>query len=88
MESKHLELSHIKPKSEGGSDDYKNLVLLCAHCNAELHTSGNNRLAGAGLGGAILGASLAGPAGAIIGGLVGLFMGDSVNKSKKEDIDG
>ena len=88
LDPKHLELTHIKPMSEGGSDDFKNLTLLCANCHKELHTSENNRLAGAGIGGAILGASLGGPAGAIIGGLVGLFMGDSVNKSKKENIDG
>lgn len=85
---KHLELTHMKPMSEGGSGEFKNLVLLCASCHKELHTSKNNRLAGVGIGGAILGASLGGPAGAIIGGIVGLFLGDSVNKRKKENIDG
>ncbi|ACK45282.1 HNH nuclease [Shewanella baltica OS223] len=88
LDPEHLELMHIKQLSEGVSGELKNFVLLCSSCNKELHTSENNRLAGSGIGGAILGASLGGPAGAIIGGLVGLFMGDSVNKSKKVNIDG
>ncbi|WP_152488099.1 MULTISPECIES: HNH endonuclease [unclassified Pseudomonas] len=88
LDQERLELTHIKPIGKGGSDDVKNLTLLCANCHKELHASENNRLAGAGIGGAILGASIGGPAGAIIGGLVGLFMGDAANKSKKENIDG
>ena len=41
-----------------------------------------NRMIGAAAGGAILGASLAGPAGAVFGGLIGAVLGKTVNKSK------
>ena len=41
------------------------------------------RLAG-GMGGTILGASVAGPLGAIIGGLVGLFLAEEINDDKKK----
>jgi len=44
----------------------------------------SNRLAGAGMGGAILGASVAGPAGAIIGGLIGLIIGEKTNEEKRK----
>jgi outer membrane lipoprotein SlyB len=43
----------------------------------------SNRSVGALVGGAILGASLGGPAGAVIGGLMGLFLADNVNKTKR-----
>ena len=32
-----LEFHHIIPKSKGGSDDYDNLILLCARCHAGIH---------------------------------------------------
>lgn len=44
----------------------------------------SNRLAGAGLGGAILGASVGGPAGAIIGGFLGLLIGEKANEDKRK----
>lgn len=44
----------------------------------------SNRLAGAGLGGVILGASIGGPAGAIIGGLLGLIIGEKANEDKRK----
>ncbi len=47
-------------------------------------TEEDDRIIGAGIGGALLGASLAGPPGAIIGGLIGLFLGDTVNKEKRQ----
>ena len=43
----------------------------------------NTRTTGAALGGAILGASIVGLPGAIIGGIVGVFLGESVNESKR-----
>ncbi len=43
-----------------------------------------NRLAGAGLGGAVLGASLGGPWGALIGGFVGLILGEKANEEKRK----
>lgn len=86
--SSHLDIHHVRPANKDDLENMKNIILVCAKCNSELHASENNRLAGAGIGGAMLGASIGGPAGAIIGGLIGLFMGDSVNKSKKENIDG
>ncbi|EHH3082068.1 HNH endonuclease [Vibrio vulnificus] len=82
IEENRLEVHHIKPLKDGGEHLADNIVHICPKCHREIHTTNNNRLAGAGLGGAILGASLAGPAGALVGGLVGLLMGDSVNKSK------
>lgn len=88
MAPQQFELHHIKPVSDGGVTDISNLVLLCPNCHREIHTSENSRLAGAGIGGAVLGASLAGPVGAIIGGIVGLLMGDSVNKAKRGETNG
>ena len=44
----------------------------------------NNRTLGATAGAAMLGASLAGPAGAVIGGFVGLLLGEWANDEKKK----
>ena len=30
-----LEVDHIRPRSDGGSDAYDNLILLCPPCNKE-----------------------------------------------------
>ena len=43
-----------------------------------------DRLAGVGIGGAMLGASLGGPIGAVIGALVGLGLGHVVNNAEQE----
>lgn len=32
-----LEAHHIIPKEKGGSDEYDNLILLCACCHASIH---------------------------------------------------
>ncbi len=32
-----LEIHHITPKTSGGTDDYDNLILLCASCHAIIH---------------------------------------------------
>ena len=32
-EKSHLEVEHITPKSKGGANDIKNLVLACIECN-------------------------------------------------------
>lgn len=32
-----LEFHHIILKSSGGSDDYDNIILLCASCHAKIH---------------------------------------------------
>jgi 5-methylcytosine-specific restriction endonuclease McrA len=32
-----LEVHHIVPVSDGGSDEPHNLILLCAECHAEAH---------------------------------------------------
>ncbi|HCG8032790.1 TPA: HNH endonuclease [Vibrio parahaemolyticus] len=92
IDESRLEIHHIRPIKDGGDSSPENVIHICPNCHREIHTTNNNRLAGAGLGGAILGASLAGPAGALVGGFVGLLMGDSVNKSKtpenKGDTDG
>ena len=32
-----LEFHHLIPLSEGGSDDYDNIILLCASCHATVH---------------------------------------------------
>ncbi len=46
----------------------------------------SERSVGAGIGGVILGASLGGPFGAVIGGLSGLILADVVNEDKKKRI--
>lgn len=33
----YLEFHHLIPLSEGGSDDYDNIILLCARCHAVIH---------------------------------------------------
>lgn len=33
----HLEVHHIKPKSEGGNNDPSNLITLCRKCHAKHH---------------------------------------------------
>ena len=35
FDSRVLEVDHIRPKSDGGSDAYDNLTLLCPPCNKE-----------------------------------------------------
>lgn len=32
-----LEVHHLTPKAGGGTDDYDNLILLCACCHATIH---------------------------------------------------
>ena len=32
-----LEVHHINPKTSGGTDDYDNLILLCACCHSAIH---------------------------------------------------
>ena len=32
-----LEFHHLIPKNQGGTDDYDNLILLCACCHAKIH---------------------------------------------------
>ena len=32
-----LEFHHLIPKYQGGTDDYDNLILLCACCHAKIH---------------------------------------------------
>ena len=32
-----LEFHHLIPKNQGGTDDYDNLILLCACCHAKVH---------------------------------------------------
>lgn len=33
----YLEYHHLIPKTKGGTDDYDNLILLCACCHAAVH---------------------------------------------------
>ena len=33
----YLEMHHIIPKAEGGTDDYDNLILLCPAHHQEMH---------------------------------------------------
>ena len=35
FDSRVLEVDHIRPQSDGGSDAYENLTLLCPPCNRE-----------------------------------------------------
>lgn len=37
-----LEIHHITPKQQGGTDDYDNLILLCACCHAKIHNRAYN----------------------------------------------
>lgn len=37
-----LEFHHIIPKSKGGSDDYDNIIVLCACCHAVIHERAYN----------------------------------------------
>lgn len=37
-----LEFHHIIPKAKGGSDDYDNIILLCACCHAGIHKRAYN----------------------------------------------
>ncbi len=39
-----LEFHHIIPKSSGGSDDYDNIIVLCACCHAGIHERAYNPL--------------------------------------------
>ena len=48
----------------------------------------SNRLAGSAIGGAILGVSLIGAPGAVIGGLIGLFVAGNINASKRKERQG
>lgn len=45
----------------------------------------NSRTTGAIVGGAIFGASIAGPAGAVLGGLVGVIVGEVLNQKEREE---
>ncbi|MDT3281636.1 HNH endonuclease [Shewanella scandinavica] len=74
-----LYIEHIVPKSDGGSDDLNNLILVSREVNAHI----SNRLIGSAAGAAILGASLGGPAGMIIGGIIGALLGKSVDEGGK-----
>ncbi|EGQ8137045.1 HNH endonuclease [Vibrio parahaemolyticus] len=88
LEPNKFEIEHIRPKDGVEPVDMPNVILLCQSCNRKIHSDEKSRLAGSSIGGAVLGASIAGPFGAIVGGVFGLLMGDSVNKSKKGNIDG
>lgn len=37
-----LEFHHIVPKEKGGTDDYDNIILLCACCHAGIHKRAYN----------------------------------------------
>jgi RNA-directed DNA polymerase len=39
MNGEKLHIHHIKPKSEGGKDDLKNLVLLHLFCHQQVHSN-------------------------------------------------
>lgn len=39
----YLEMHHIIPRAEGGTDDYDNLILLCAECHAAIHKRAYNK---------------------------------------------
>jgi predicted HNH restriction endonuclease len=38
----YLEVHHIKPLSEGGADDTRNVLALCPNCHRQLHYGGIN----------------------------------------------
>ncbi|MGE4423847.1 MAG: HNH endonuclease [Pseudodesulfovibrio sp.] len=79
-----LEIDHITPLSRGGTNDLDNLRLVKKANNKQV----NNRVIGALAGGAILGASLFGVPGALIGGIAGVFLGDTVIKHEEDNADG
>lgn len=37
-----LEVHHLLPKSKGGTDDFDNLILLCACCHSAIHNKAYN----------------------------------------------
>ena len=41
---KHLEVHHIIPKSEGGSDEPENLITLCIRCHQKTHNFENRKV--------------------------------------------
>lgn len=43
IDGKGLHLHHVKRRSQGGSDDERNLVTLCYKCHTELH-AGNRKI--------------------------------------------
>lgn len=43
LESNVLQVHHIIPVSNGGTDDKKNLVLLCYHCHTKVHQQGHEK---------------------------------------------
>lgn len=88
MEPNKFAVEHITPRVGVNKDSLDNIIIMCPNCNRRVLDKEKNRLAGSGIGGAMLGASIGGPVGAILGGVFGLLMGDSVNKIKKENIDG
>ncbi|CAM4420604.1 HNH endonuclease signature motif containing protein [Pseudoalteromonas maricaloris] len=70
-----LEIHHIVPKSDGGTDNINNLILVSREANTQI----SNRVIGSTAGAAILGASLGGPVGMILGGVFGALLGKSVD---------
>jgi hypothetical protein len=74
-----LVLDHIVPKSNGGTDELDNLILVSREVNAQI----SNRVVGSTAGAAILGASLGGPFGMIVGGVLGALLGKSVDEGEK-----
>ena len=74
-----LVIRHIVPKSNGGTDDIDNLILVTRDANAQI----SNRVIGSTAGAAILGASLGGPVGMIVGGVLGALLGKSVDEGEK-----
>lgn len=45
LESSVLQVHHIIPVSDGGTDDKKNLILLCYHCHTKVHQDGCDKYA-------------------------------------------
>ena len=35
-----LEVHHIKPRSEGGSNELENMIVVCSNCHRQLHEHG------------------------------------------------
>ncbi len=46
-----------------------------------------DRIVASGFGGALLGAAIAGPSGAIIGGIIGIILGNNINKKELDPED-